>query len=177
MRSVGLVGEPLANKIRAWDSASRKRAVRSLEQATAQGWTGSPNRGDTWHSDFSRFLLCKRCKCASSGAGVQGRFKPEYHAFFSLYQMAPGEPSTVEHAPGDSRFSHRPLLRADMSALNANRRGFKTRSKGQDEPAGLALLDGNGPVSQSRRHCNLASASVPKRGPHQASARIGQSSP
>ena len=177
MRSVGLVGEPLANRIRAWDSASRKRSVRPLEQTMAQGWTGIPSRGDTWHSGFSRLLLYKRCKCASSGAGVQGRFKPENHAFFSLFPMAPGEPSTAEHAPGDSRLNHRPLLRADTLALNANRRGFKTRSKGQDQPAGRALLDGNGPVSQSRRHCSPASASIPKRESHQASAGIMQPSP
>jgi hypothetical protein len=30
--------------------------------------------------------------------------------------------------------------------------GCKTKSKGPEEPAGLALHDGNGPASQSRRH-------------------------
>jgi hypothetical protein len=33
-----------------------------------------------------------------------------------------------------------------------NRRGFKTRSMGQDKPAGLALLGDNGPASQARHH-------------------------
>ena len=77
--------------------------------------------------------------------------------------MAPGEPSTVEHALGGSRFSHRPLLRADTFALNANRRGFKTKSKGQEEHTGLAILAGKGPVSRARRRGRSVCASVQTR--------------
>ena len=79
---------------------------------------------------------------------------------FSLFQTAPGEPSVIEQAPGDGRPSQRPLLRADMLALNTNRCGFKTRSNGQGEHVGLALLDGDGPASQARRLGRPASASV-----------------
>jgi hypothetical protein len=79
---------------------------------------------------------------------------------FSLFQTAPGEPSVIEQAPGDGRPSQRPLLRADMLALDTNRCGFKTRSNGQGEHAGLALLDGDGPASQARRLGRPASASV-----------------
>jgi hypothetical protein len=82
---------------------------------------------------------------------------------FSLFQTAPGEPSVIEQAPGDGRLSQRPLLRADMFALNTNRCGFKTRSNGQGEHAGLALLDGDGPASQARRLGRPASASVQTR--------------
>jgi hypothetical protein len=83
--------------------------------------------------------------------------------YFSLFRMAPGEPSTIEHAPGDGRFSHRPLLRADTFAFKTNRCGFKTRSNGQEEHTSLAILDGKGPASQARRRDRPASASVQTR--------------
>ena len=82
---------------------------------------------------------------------------------FSLFQTAPGEPSVIEQAPGDGRPSQRPLLRADIFALNTNRCGFKTRSNGQEEHAGLALLDGDGPASPARCQDRPASASVQTR--------------
>ena len=47
----------------------------------------------------------------------------------------------VEQAPGDGRFSRRPLLGADGFVLNTNRRGSQTGSTGQEERAGLALLE------------------------------------
>jgi len=58
----------------------------------------------------------------------------------------------VEQAPGDGRLCPRPLARANRIAFKANRSGFKTRSNGQDEHAGLALLDGDGPASHARHH-------------------------
>jgi hypothetical protein len=82
---------------------------------------------------------------------------------FSLFQTAPGEPSVIKQAPGDGRPSQRPLLRADTFALNTNRCGFNTRSNGQGEHAGLALLDGDGPASQARRHGRPATTSVQTR--------------
>jgi len=82
---------------------------------------------------------------------------------FSSFRMAPGEQSTVEHAPGNSRFIRRPLLRADTFAFKTDRCGFKTRSKGQEEPAGLAILDGKGPASRARRRGGPVSASVQTR--------------
>ena len=48
----------------------------------------------------------------------------------------------VEQAPGDGRFSRRPLLGADGFMFNTNRRGSETGSNGQEERVGLALLDG-----------------------------------
>jgi hypothetical protein len=48
----------------------------------------------------------------------------------------------VEQAPGDGRFSRRPLLGADGFVFNTNRRGFESGSNGQEEHAGLALLNG-----------------------------------
>jgi hypothetical protein len=48
----------------------------------------------------------------------------------------------VEQAPGDGRFSRRPLLGADGYVFNTNRRRFKTGSNGQQKHTGLALLDG-----------------------------------
>jgi hypothetical protein len=48
----------------------------------------------------------------------------------------------VEKAPGDGRFSRRPLLNADGFVFSTNRRGFESGSNGQEEHAGLALLDG-----------------------------------
>src|SRR5205823_14873093 len=38
-------------------------------------------------------------------------------------------------------FRRRPLLGADGFVFNTNRRGFESGSHGQEEPAGLALLD------------------------------------
>jgi hypothetical protein len=60
----------------------------------------------------------------------------------SLCTSAPSEPSRRGVAPGDGRFSRRPLLGADGFVFNANRRGLETGSNGQEEHAGLALLDG-----------------------------------
>jgi hypothetical protein len=82
---------------------------------------------------------------------------------FSLFQTAPGEPSVIEQAPGDGRSRQRPLLRADMFAFKTNRCGFKVRSKGQEEHAGLALLEVDGPASPARRLGRPASASVQTR--------------
>jgi hypothetical protein len=48
----------------------------------------------------------------------------------------------VEQAPGDGRFSRRPLLGANEFVFNTNRRRVETGSNGQEKPAGLALLDG-----------------------------------
>lgn len=48
----------------------------------------------------------------------------------------------AEQAPGDGRFSRRPLLGDDGFVLNTNRRGSETGSNGQEERAGLALLEG-----------------------------------
>ena len=69
----------------------------------------------------------------------------------------------IEQAPGDDTSSQRPLLRADGFAFNTNRRGFKTGSNGQEEHAGLALLDRDGPDSQARRHSRPVGASVQTR--------------
>ena len=45
----------------------------------------------------------------------------------------------VEQAPGDGRFSRRPLLGADGFMFNTNRRGSETGSNGQEERAGLDI--------------------------------------
>jgi hypothetical protein len=47
----------------------------------------------------------------------------------------------VEQAPGDGRFNRRPLLGADGFVFKTNRRGLETEINGQEEHAGLALLD------------------------------------
>ena len=99
---------------------------------------------------MSRPRFCNRSKCASSGAGVHGCFERQIMRF-SLFWTAPCEPSTVADAPGDGGFKNWPFVRADTFEFKMNRRGFKTKSKGQEEPASLAFLDGDGPVSRSRR--------------------------
>jgi hypothetical protein len=160
----------LGSLVSRWPSGSgpgtvsgRQRHVRPLEPVRAQGWTGIPNRGDTWHSGFSRLRVCATLRVSRSGARVLGGFKPGNHAFFSLFQRVPGEPSTVEHAPGDSRLRHRPLLRANTFAFTTNRCGFKTRSNGPEEHTGLAILDGKGPASRARHRGRPARASVQTR--------------
>ena len=69
----------------------------------------------------------------------------------------------VEQAPGDGRFSRRPLLGADGFVFNTNRRGLETESNGQEEPAGLALLDGVMDQLHKRGTGRPASSSVQAR--------------
>jgi hypothetical protein len=57
---------------------------------------------------------------------------------FSSFWTAPSEPSTVADAPGDGGFKDWPFVRADTFGFNMNRRGCKTKSKGQEEPDSLA---------------------------------------
>ncbi len=78
----------------------------------------------------------------------------------------------VEQAPGDGRFSRRPLLGADGFVFNTNRRGFESGSNGQEEHAGLALLDG----AMDQLHKRGTTAVQPHQEQHEAPDGTEQSS-
>jgi hypothetical protein len=104
--------------------------------------------------------VCISCECARSRAGFMVVFSLK-SCNSPCYRRRRVNHRVVGQAPGNGRSSQRPLPRANTFAFNTNRRGFKTRSNGQDEHAGLALLDGDGPASQARRP--TVSASVQTR--------------
>jgi hypothetical protein len=128
--------------------ASLRRAIRPLEQLSAphsrvQGWAGPP-RCDELCIQVS--LACAACiTAASSRLQALGRMAVSRLKMLdsSLCKIARRvNHRVVEQAPGDGRFSRRLLLGADEFMFNTNRRGSETRSNGQEERVGLALLDG-----------------------------------
>jgi len=58
--------------------------------------------------------------------------------YFSLCKIARMNHRVVEQAPGNGRFSRRPLPDADGFVVTTKRCGFESGSNGQDEHAGLA---------------------------------------
>ncbi len=113
MRSVRLkLVSRWPSRSRAWDKLpAGQRDVRLLEQANAQGWTESPNRDDTWAFGFLSLVCLQPTRRVPRdqvlGCMVVSSLKIMH---LSLVRVAPGEPSTIEHAPGaHGRFSHRPL--------------------------------------------------------------------
>ena len=79
----------------------------------------------------------------------------------SLCKIAAWEPSPGEQAPGDSKFRHRPLLDDDVFACHTQQRGFVTKSYGQEELTGRALLKGDGPASPAPHQGRPRRSSVP----------------
>jgi hypothetical protein len=102
-----LVGEPLANWIRAWDSGKLRRAIRLFELTTAQGWTGCPNYGDHCIRVSLARVAAWRCECVMSRAGVYRRFNAENHVFLLIRQRRVNH-SVVEQAPDDGKLKQRP---------------------------------------------------------------------
>lgn len=156
------------NWIRAWgrgEPATSHSAARTVEWAALAcsrvDWT-SQVRGPL-PPGFSRFR--GRMTAASTRRHALGRMAVSRLKMLHspCVRSRRVNHHVIEQAPGDGRPSQRPLLRADTFALNTNRWGFKTRSNGQGEHAGLALLDGDGPASQARRLGRPASASVQTR--------------
>jgi hypothetical protein len=71
---------------------SQLRSIRLLEQANAQGWTGSPKHGDRCIGVSVACVVARRVKCMVSRAGEHRRFEAEIHAVL-LGTVAASEPS------------------------------------------------------------------------------------
>ena len=77
-----------------------------------------------------------------------------------MCKIARANHHVVEQAPGDGRFSRRPLLGTDRFVFNTKRRGFETGSKPGRTCRPRATRWSDGPASQARHHGRPASSSV-----------------
>lgn len=148
MRSVGLLGEPLVINQGLGQWLSLQRAVRP-SSSEARGGLEVP-AGATAPPGFSRSRVCKTLRGTRSRAGVNCGFRRQIMHVSSFGRCRVNH-RLVEQAPGDG------ISAQDRSRVPTGSRSMRIEvaSDAEQWPRRTCrprLLDGDGPVSQSRHH-------------------------